>query len=230
MRTILVVPVVALLIACGAATATASPSGRDAVVLQVDPRTSVAVVAVVPGLASTTENAAEPRAGVSITKLYLVDYALRHGDHSDSDRAAAQRAIQLSDDAAADLLDAEYPEAIAAIAAEFGLTATRRGSFWGDSVTSARDVAEFLAAKERTDSASPMLAWMATAAPVAADGTVQNWGTSHLPATVGTKWGWTDDHTSEVASASFGPGFAAAAFTYGTAEDQNADLAGLTGR
>ncbi|PPJ38156.1 hypothetical protein C5E45_10330 [Nocardia nova] len=48
------------------------------------------------------------------------------------------------------------------------------------------DVAEFLVAKQRTDPGSPMLRWMATASPIAADGTAQSWGTAHRPATIGT--------------------------------------------
>ncbi|OXR41827.1 hypothetical protein B7C42_06169 [Nocardia cerradoensis] len=39
---------------------------------------------------------------------------------------------------------------------------------------------------------------------------------------------WSDDG-SDVASASFGPGFAIAAFTHGDVDDENADLAAFTG-
>ncbi|MBF4996614.1 hypothetical protein IRT45_05525 [Nocardia sp. BSTN01] len=225
-RTTLVAPVLALLIAGGAATA--SPARGESEPIPMNPRTSFAMVSLIPGTATGTGNSDERRPALSIIKLYLVDYVLRHGDGSRSDRQAAQRAIQLSDSAAATELDTKYPHAIDATAAEFGSADTRRGSFWGDSYTSARDVAEFLVVKQRTDPASPLLWWMATASPIAADGTAQNWGTAHVPATVGTKWGWSDDG-SYVASASFGPGFAIAAFTHGDADDENADLAAFTG-
>ncbi|WP_227979828.1 hypothetical protein [Nocardia spumae] len=221
-------PVAALLIASG--TATASPVEADEPIAM-NPRTSFAIVSLVPGIDSGTANSDEPRPALSIIKLYLVDYVLRYGDRSASDRQLAQRAIQLSDSDAASALDSKYPGAIDATAAEFGSTATRRGSFWGDSYTSASDVAGFLVAKELSDPGSPMLVWMATASPIAADGTAQNWGTARMPAVIGSKWGWSDDPVSPVsavASASFGPGFATAAFTNGDADDENADLAGFT--
>ncbi|MEV5651296.1 hypothetical protein AB0L57_23855 [Nocardia sp. NPDC052254] len=225
MRTILVASVVALLMT-GTAGATASPTGDPAVP---NPRTSFVIVSLIPGMSTGTSNSSEPRPALSMAKLFLADYVLRHGDGSVADRELAQRAIRLSDNDAATTLDDKYPAAIAAIAAEFGLTDTRRGAFWGESVTSASDVADFLAAVERGTPFSPLLAWMAGASPIAADGTVQNWGTARIPAVIGSKWGWADDHVSEVASASFGPGFATAAFTYGDADDENADLAAFLG-
>ncbi|AHH21489.1 hypothetical protein NONO_c67220 [Nocardia nova SH22a] len=217
MRTTLVASILAFLMVGGTA-ATADP------VAPVNPRTSIAIVSLVPGMSTGTSNSSESRAALSIIKVYLVAYALRHGDGSASDRELGQRAIRLSDNNAATALDDKYPDAIAATATEFGLTGTRRGAFWGESYTSARDAAEFLAAEERTDPLSPLLAWMATASPIAADGTAQNWGTSRLPAVIGSKWGWSDEPAAEVASASFGPGFAVAAFTFGDADTQNADL------
>ena len=222
------VPVVALLMAGASMTATASPVGGAADRVAMNPRTSFAIVSLIPGMSTGTNNSNEPRPALSIIKLYLADYVIRYGDRSESDRRSAQRAIQFSDNNAASALDDKYPGGIDATAAEFGLAATRRGPFWGQSYTSARDVADFLAAKERVDPFSPLLNWMADASPVAGDGTVQNWGTSHIPAVIGSKWGWADDRAAAVASASFGPGFATAAFTYGAAEDENADLAELT--
>ncbi len=228
MRTTLVASVVALLMA-GSATAMASPATDPLAPPAMNPRTSFAIVSLVPGISTATTNSSESRPALSMVKLYLADYVLRHGDGSASDRDLAQRAIRFSDNNAATTLDDKYPGAIAATAAEFGLTATQRGSFWGDSRTSARDVADFLIAVERGNPFSPLLTWMATASPIAADGTVQNWGTALIPAVIGSKWGWSDDHVSAVASASVGPGFAAAAFTNGDAAAENADLAAFTG-
>ncbi|WP_327150883.1 hypothetical protein [Nocardia sp. NBC_01329] len=166
------------------------------------------------------------RSALSLAKLYLTDYALRRGDGSADDRALGERMIRFSDDAAADAVEAKYPQAIAIVAMEYGLAETRPGANWGSSTTSTADVADFLDAKQRTDAASPILTWMATAAPRAADGTEQNWGTAVLPGVQGTKWGWSDAAPPEVASASFGPGFSVAAHTAGSPEDQTADVLG----
>ncbi|MEU4312086.1 hypothetical protein [Nocardia sp. NPDC024068] len=171
-----------------------------------------------------TANADEPRSALSMSKLYLADYALRHGDGSAADRAAAERMIRVSDDAAADAIGAKYPQAIGAVAAEYGLDRTAPGPGWQMSTTSSADLADFLAAKQATDPGSPILEWMATAPPMAADGTAQNWGTATLPGVQGSKWGWSDLPPPEVASASFGPGFTVAAHTRGGPDDQTADV------
>ncbi|MFI5718612.1 hypothetical protein [Nocardia sp. NPDC051750] len=176
------------------------------------------------GIRWGTANEDETRSALSMAKLYLADFALRHGDGSAEDRVHAERMIRLSDDAAADAVAAKYPQAIGAIAAEYGLEQTTPTASWHTSTTSAADLADFLAAKQATDAASPILGWMATAPPVAADGTRQNWGTARLPGVVGSKWGWSDIPPPEVASASFGPGFTVAAHTRGSAADQTADV------
>ncbi|WP_174361671.1 hypothetical protein [Nocardia paucivorans] len=212
------------------APATAQPSLEQGIPVapldDVPPRTALSLRTPI-GIAWGTGNENEPRSALSISKLYLADYALRHGDGSAEDRANAERMIRYSDDAAADAIETKYPQAIAAIAAEYGLEQTRPGSGgWGTSVTSTADIADFLTAKQTTDPASPILGWMATAAPTAADGTRQDWGTAQLPGVQGTKWGWSDMAPPEVASASFGPGFTVAAHTRGGPADQTADVLG----
>lgn len=187
------------------------------------PRTALSVRSLT-GLRWGNSEEHQVRSALSLAKLYLTDYALRHGDGSAGDRAHGERMIRYSDDAAADAVEAKYPQAIAIVAAEYGLTETRPGANWGSSTTSTADVADFLAAKQRSDPASPILSWMATAAPRAADGTEQNWGTAALPGVQGTKWGWADAPPQEVASASFGPGFTVAAHTRGGPADQTADV------
>ncbi|MFI9509209.1 hypothetical protein [Nocardia sp. NPDC052566] len=173
-----------------------------------------------------TDNEHEPRSGLSLTKLYLADYALRHGDaaSSSTDRELAERMIRYSDDAAAALMAARYPRAIDEIAAEYRLTETHAGPDWGSASTSTADMAGFLENKLRTDPSSPLFEWMASAGSTAADGTEQDWGTARLPAVLGTKWGWSDIGEPEVASASYGPGFAVTAHTRGTAAEQTADV------
>lgn len=176
---------------------------------------------------SAEDNSARP--GLSTVKLYIADYVVRYGDGSARDRDLARRLIEVSDDGAASTLDNKYPQAISATAAEFGLTSTSRGSFWGSSYTSTADTVRFLAAKKRTDPASPVLAWMNSAAPVAADGTVQDWGTQQLPGVTGSKWGWADDRSSVVASASIGDDFVIASNTYGPRGAQTDDVLAALG-
>lgn len=166
---------------------------------------------------------------LSIAKLYIVDYAIRHGDGNPDDMALAERMIRFSDDVAADTLAAKYPMAIDAIADEYRLVATNGADYWGNSVTSVADVVTFLQAKQAEFPLSPVLAWMIMASPVAADGTLQDWGTATLPGAVGSKWAWSDVGASLVLSASFGADFAAAAVTYGEPADQTDDVTAAFG-
>ncbi|RJO72766.1 hypothetical protein D5S18_22215 [Nocardia panacis] len=175
-----------------------------------------------PGFGSANEH--EVRSGLSLSKLFIVDYALRHGDGSALDYSLSERMIRDSDDAAAGELDARYPQAIEVTAREYGLRETHPGPDWGSATTSTADVADFLAAKQRTDPGSPIFGWMADASATAADGTEQDWGTARLPGVLGSKWGWSDFGPPEVASASFGPWFAVAAHTHGTGSDQTEDV------
>ncbi|MGY4100791.1 hypothetical protein ACW2Q0_14735 [Nocardia sp. R16R-3T] len=204
----------------------AAPAAAADVIDQdgVPSRTAFSFRSVVPGIQWGTGNEHEMRTGLSLVKLYMVDYALRRGDGSATDLALAERMIRDSDDSAASALGAKYPQAIDAIAAEYRLTSTRSGPAWGMSYTSTADVASFLATKKRTDPGSPIFRWMAEASERAADGTSQNWGTARLPGVEGTKWGWSDSGPLEVASASFGEGFAVAAHTHGTPEEQTDDV------
>ncbi|QIS15392.1 serine hydrolase [Nocardia arthritidis] len=204
-------------LACAATRATAAEPE------QVPQRTAISLRSTI-GLHWGTANEHEARSGLSLTKLYIVDYALRHGDGSALDRELSERMIRLSDDRAADLLSARYPAAIDAIAKEFHLHETQAGPDWGSASTSAADVADFLEQKLHDDPASPIFEWMTTASSIAADGTEQDWGTSHMPGVLGSKWGWSDYGPPEVASTSYGPWFAVAAHTHGTAAEETADV------
>ena len=64
---------------------------------------------------------------------------------------------------------------------------------------------------------------MATAAPVAADGYRQDFGTSRIPGVIGTKFGWSDNRRIH-ASVSTAPEFTVAANTYGDAATHTADV------
>ncbi|MEU8900506.1 hypothetical protein AB0C65_31900 [Nocardia sp. NPDC048505] len=191
---------------------------------EVPPRTSISVRTSLPNVQWGTPNEHDERGALSLAKLYIVDYALRHGDRSSEDRALAERMIRYSDDGAANTLAAKYPNAIAEVAAEYGLRATHPHESWQMSTTSTADVADFLNKKRVSDPESPILDWMSQPGSVAADGTVQDWGTAWLPGVIGTKWGWSDYDTVEVASASYGMGFTVAAHTYGTGPEQTADV------
>lgn len=220
-------------LACGACAlafagpAAALPAPGD--FADVPSRTSLSFVHTPTGLEVGTPNENEPRPGLSTVKLYMADYALRYGDGSEEDRDLAARMIQASDDSAASQLDAKYPQAIDSAAAEYGLASTSRGSFWGSSYTSTADTVRFLERKKLTDPSSPILGWMNTANPIAADGTMQDWGTGVLADATGSKWGWSDYGSPVVASASIGDGFSVAANTYGSAAVQTDDVLGALG-
>lgn len=178
------------------------------------------------GITVGTANRAEARAGLSTVKLYMADYVLIHGDGSDGDRARAEAMVRYSDDRAADELFAKYPDSIDGPARDYGLTDTTGAGYWGDALTSTEDTVRFLEIKKQTDPESPVLHWMRTAAPVAADGTAQDWGTALLPGAQGSKWGWTDFGAPAVNSATIGDGYTVAAATYGTPQEQTADVLG----
>ncbi|MFE9578294.1 hypothetical protein ACFYO1_18035 [Nocardia sp. NPDC006044] len=201
--------------------ACAEPPAPDVV----PPRTSISIRSTL-GPHWSTANEHESRTSLSLTKLYLADYALRHGDGSRADRDLAERMIRYSDDGAATAMEAKYPQALKSIAAEYRLTETHSAGSWGAAYTSTADLTGFLDAKLRTDPGSPIFDWMAAAGQSAADGTEQDWGTARVPFVLGTKWGWSDIGEPDVASASYGPGFTVAAHTHGTATEQTLDILG----
>ncbi|MEX3504777.1 hypothetical protein [Corynebacterium sp. LK2510] len=228
----LIVILSTLVVAAAGAVAGAAPAhAMDVTAGYSGGRTAVAVYHPGGGW-SGSPNAREPRPALSLSKLYLGYWVLHHA--APEDKARVEQMIRTSDDAIASLLDAHHPHAIDQVARDFGLTSTRRGGHWGLSSTSAYDVAKFLNDIRTDPVAWPLLNGMRTAAPVAADGFAQNYGTSHLPGAQGTKFGWSDDRVSLTASASFGPDWTAAALTHGdvaanTADTLGAISPGLTG-
>ena len=215
--------VAALLLASAGAASAAPAAGPGGITAPA--RTSISLST--PLGAVGTPNRHESRPALSEVKLLMADWVLNRGDGSARDRLLCERMIRVSDDAAAQELWNKYgPVTISSPAAHYGLTSTRLGANWGNSRTSAADLTQFLDAKRINDPGSPILHWMRTAEPVAADGTHQNWGTDRLSGVEGTKWGWSDFGPSVVATASFGRDFSVAAITHGTPAEQNADLAG----
>lgn len=222
-RAVLAAAAVGVLGLAGAGAAVAAPIAPGDL-SAVPERTAITFTDTHTGITVGTAGHTEARPGLSTVKLYMADHVLLHGDGSDWDRERAEAMVRYSDDRAADELFAKYPESIDAPARDYGLTATVGAGYWGDALTSTADTVRFLEIKQQTDPASPVLEWMRTADPVAADGTVQNWGTALLPGAEGSKWGWADHGAPMVNSATIGSGFAVAASTYGTAQDQTDDV------
>lgn len=163
-------------------------------------------------------DAHQPRPALSLSKLYLGYWVLRYGQPGD--KGQVEHMIRVSSDSIAAQFDWKYPQAIDAVARDFGLRDTSRRGRWGNTATSAYDVAKFVSVIRNDPAAAPIIHGMRTVAPVAQDGFRQDYGTSRLPGAEGTKFGWSDDRTSYTASVSFGPGWTAAAMTVG---DKNAN-------
>ncbi|MFQ1003316.1 serine hydrolase [Modestobacter sp. SSW1-42] len=117
-----------------------------------------------------------------------------------SDVPRLERAVTASDDpATSQLWDLHDGAAlVTSAAASFGLTGTAppdRAGQWGESVTTAADVARFLAALAEdpgAPGAAAVLDWMRAATPVAADGFDQRFGllAGGTPPGTAVKQGW----------------------------------------
>ncbi|KAB3520923.1 hypothetical protein GC425_06700 [Corynebacterium sp. zg254] len=199
---------------------------KDTDITGMDERTSMAVVTD-QGVAAT-DNAREARPGLSVIKLYIADYALRDGASSPEEfqknAELAKRMISGSDDFAADILYNKYPYSIDQVASEYKLANTYSNGTWGGAYTSAYDVAQYLHEVKKKRPQSLILQWMHSPLETAVDGTKQQWGTARLAGAEGTKWGWSDSGRKIVASATLGGTYTAAAFTWGSADDQNNDI------
>ncbi|MDO4910553.1 MAG: hypothetical protein Q3972_02275 [Corynebacterium sp.] len=163
------------------------------------------------GRLSMSANAKCPRYALSLAKLYIADYVIRYGDEDEAEQAEYMVAHS-DDDLAAEFYE-KYPESIDVIATEYGLEATQGQELWGNAVTSAFDIAEFIAAKlaqEAENSANgledpsdPVLRAMRNMSDMATDGYPQDFGTTILPGAQGTKLGWSNDETMH-SSVTFG--------------------------
>ena len=173
------------------------------------------------GATVSTANSHESRPALSLSKLYLGYWVLKYG--APADKARVEHMIRVSDDNVATDLDRRYPQAIPSIIHEFGLRETHYTGYWGTTTTSTEDVARFTSRIQRDPIAAPIRTGMATAAPVAADGYRQDFGTSRIPGVIGTKFGWSDNRRIH-ASVSTAPGFTVAANTYGDAGTHTADV------
>lgn len=212
------------------ALAVSSVTAAPAQAYHVDPsylqeRTALAVVHP-DGRISMSADGEEPRPALSLAKLYLGYYVLYNG--TAEEKAQVAEMLSTSSDRIAGQLDRAYPEAIGEIAKDFDLDATVRGSHWGQTQTSARDVATFISAIVWDPVAKPLFAGMKDQSAVAADGFIQGFGTARLDNVKGSKMGWTDDRKSATGSVSWGEigndTWAVAALTYGTAYENTVDV------
>lgn len=188
-------------------------------------RTALAVMHT-SGTLSMSQAAEEPRPALSLAKLYLGYWVLYNG--TGEEKAKVKEMVMVSDDEIARELDAKYPYAIDEIAADFELENTQRINSWGWSVTSARDIATFVASILWDPQAKPLLEGMRKQAPVASDGFGQQFGTARLTGVAGSKMGWSDDRESATASVSFGETrgetWVVAALTEGSAYHNTVDV------
>jgi hypothetical protein len=118
---------------------------------------------------------------------------------TDEDFALLQSMIRRSDDPAASALWVRYGGArmVTDVAARYGLTGTAPPSSpgeWGETTTTARDLARFLSllpVVAHPADAAALQFWMRTATPVAADGFDQQFGLfGTAPPLTAVKQGW----------------------------------------
>jgi hypothetical protein len=118
---------------------------------------------------------------------------------SPADRELLARMIRSSDDPAASSLWVRFdgPRIVRSVAQRYGLTATSppaRPGQWGETMTSARDLARFLTllpVVAHPDDATQLLEWMRSATPIASDGFDQRFGLfGTIPDTPAVKQGW----------------------------------------
>ncbi len=140
----------------------------------------------------------------SMVKLFVAEAVLHQARTGQvalgqRDWRLLQAMIQSSDDPAASELWDRFggPRTVRDVAARYGLTGTAPPgdpTQWGETTTTARDLARFLAllpsVAARAD-ATTLLVWMRTATPVAADGFDQRFGVfGTAPGRPAVKQGW----------------------------------------
>jgi hypothetical protein len=147
--------------------------------------------------------AGRPIPGASMVKLYMAEDILHRARTGRlaldrEDFALLQAMVRRSDDPAASELWVRYGGAqmVVDVAERYGLSATSppavRGQ-WGQTMTSARDLARFLSllpTVAHPADASAILVWMRLATPVAADGFDQEFGVFGTLPGAAVKQGW----------------------------------------
>jgi hypothetical protein len=192
-------PVPDALALAAAAAAGAVPGGTVAVAVAEQQRS---------GARASDPEVSGPEAGrplptASLVKLFVAEDVLHRArtgqvalDGADLHRLAEM--VRRSDDAAASALWVRFGggRMVSDVAARYGLTGTAPplvAGRWGQAVTTARDLAVFLArlpVVAHPDDAAALLGWMAEATARAADGYDQRFGLLALPRPVAAKQGW----------------------------------------
>ena len=148
--------------------------------------------------------AQRPIPSASMVKLYLAEDVLRRARTgtvvlTPQDRELLARMIRSSDDPAASAVWVRFdgPRTVRAVAIRYGLTGTSppvRPGQWGETMTSARDLARFLTllpVMAHPDDAAQLMGWMSEATPIAADGFDQRFGLfGTVPDMPAVKQGW----------------------------------------
>lgn len=154
--------------------------------------------------ADNGDAATRPFPTASMVKLFLAEDLLHRARAgrvtlAERDWVLLQDMIRASDDPAASELWTRFdgPRAVRDVAARYGLPGTAPPadpSQWGETTTTARDLARFLALLPTVAApadAVTLLAWMRTATPLAADGFDQRFGAfGTLPGMPAVKQGW----------------------------------------
>ncbi|MGY1826065.1 MULTISPECIES: serine hydrolase [unclassified Blastococcus] len=148
--------------------------------------------------------AGRPIPGASMVKLYMAADLLHRARTGRlaldrEDFALLQAMVRRSDDPAASQLWVRYGGAqmVVDVAERYGLSATSPPAVpgqWGQTLTSARDLARFLSllpTVAHPADAAAILAWMRLATPIAADGFDQEFGVfGAVPGRPAVKQGW----------------------------------------
>ncbi|WP_245887947.1 serine hydrolase [Geodermatophilus tzadiensis] len=148
--------------------------------------------------------AAQPLPTASLVKLFLAEDLLHRARTGavtlgERDWRLLQDMVSASDDPAASELWDRFggPQMVRDVAARYGLSGTAPPadpSQWGETTTTARDLARFLGTlrlvADPADAAT-LLTWMRSATPVAADGFDQRFGVfGTAPPSTAVKQGW----------------------------------------
>jgi hypothetical protein len=148
--------------------------------------------------------AGRPFPTASLVKLFVAEDLLHRARTgrvhlSEGDRRLLEAMIRRSDDPAASALWVRFGggRMVTGVAARYGLRGTAppaRPGQWGETTTTARDLATFLSrlpVVAHPEDAATLLYWMRTANPVAADGFDQRFGVlGPVPGRPAAKQGW----------------------------------------
>ncbi|MGY1761542.1 serine hydrolase [Geodermatophilus sp. SYSU D00779] len=166
-------------------------------------RAAEAVTAQVLARRAGNELADRPFPTASLVKLFIAADVLHRARTgavtlTPADRGELEVMIRRSDDPAASDLWVRFngAQAVRDVAVRYGLTNTappRRWGQWGETTTTANDLARFLTRLPviaHPDDAEALMGWMRTATPIASDGFDQEFGVFGTLPGAAVKQGW----------------------------------------